>query len=111
MTKYNLVNDFTLINRAGFDHKTVAAYGEFLDQNLAESIALVQEGDFSLSLLKLPDDCGYLGPHEGNSWDGFIGFLSGAVTVADVACTIPTAGLAATSVAVGTVGGIYAVTH
>jgi len=100
-----------LFSKAGIDHTTVVSYGDFLDQHLAETIALVENGNFSLDLLKIPDNCGYLGSHEGNSWEGFVGFLSGVVLVTNLVCTIPTAGLAAASVVVGVAGGGYAIAH
>jgi hypothetical protein len=100
----DLCMEQAIFSRAGFDHKTYKAYGEFLDNNLSETIDLAQSGKLSMKMLSIPDNCGYLGSHNGNSWDGFLGFLSGAVVVANVVCTIPTAGLAATSVVVGVVG-------
>jgi hypothetical protein len=97
--------------RAGLDHHTFKAYGEFLDSNLSEAVEAAQSGKLSMNMLRIPDNCGYLGSHNGNSWDGFVGFLSGAILVANAVCTIPTAGIAAASVVVGVAGGGYAIAH
>ena len=99
-----LENEQELFSRAGLNAQVVADYGTLLDEGLPDVISEIRQGKYDFSCVKLPDNIGYIGSHEGNSWDGFLGFLSGAVLVADAVCTIPTAGLAAASIVVGAVG-------